>query len=107
MDSNVLTLVTIFLPLSSLWASASLDQRKKPSPGKKFQGKLLGRNGTATTGPFVDEKSLLGPLSPANTAASVSSQSDPPSPSNTHDQHGFVDLEAQKVIELGFQRAGI
>ncbi|KAL8770636.1 MAG: hypothetical protein Q9209_003704 [Squamulea sp. 1 TL-2023] len=106
MDSNVLTLVTIFLPLSSLWASASLDYRKKPSAKPDFHGKVLGSNGSSTTGPLVNEKSLAGPLSPTDTATSISSCSNPPSPSNARDQGLNVDLEAQKMVELGFRRNG-
>ncbi|KAL8665657.1 MAG: hypothetical protein Q9168_007659 [Polycauliona sp. 1 TL-2023] len=102
MDSNVLTLVTIFLPLSSLWASASLDYRKK-SLGQKplYPGKLLNSNGTGSTGPLIDEKRLAGPLpSPSTeTATWRSSQSNPPSPSNVRDQGIHVDLEAQSMVE--------
>ncbi|KAL8910466.1 MAG: hypothetical protein Q9171_004217 [Xanthocarpia ochracea] len=106
MDANVLTLVTIFLPLSSLWASASLDYRKKSSAKPIFHGKLLGSYGTATTGPLVGGKFLIGPLSPSETATSRSSQSPPPSPSNAHDQGIHLDLEAQKMAELGFRHEG-
>ncbi|KAL8853467.1 MAG: hypothetical protein Q9221_001625 [Calogaya cf. arnoldii] len=65
MDSNVLTLVTIFLPLSSLWASASVDNRKKSLEKPKFHGKIVGSNDTASTGPLINEKCLIGPLSPS------------------------------------------
>ncbi|KAL8676718.1 MAG: hypothetical protein Q9186_006784 [Xanthomendoza sp. 1 TL-2023] len=101
MDSNVLTLVTIFLPLSSLWASASLDHRpKKPTVEPKSHGRFLGSNDTAsTTGPLIDEKFLIVPLSPAKTTTTttITSQSNPSSPGNTSDSHDFVDLEAHKA----------
>ncbi|KAL8717033.1 MAG: hypothetical protein Q9225_005688 [Loekoesia sp. 1 TL-2023] len=96
MDSNVLSLVTIFLPLSSLWASASVDNRKRSSEKPKIHGKLLGSNGTATTGPLVDDKFLVGPLSPSETATTRTGHSSPPSLTNTHDHHIDFDLEAQK-----------
>ncbi|KAL8730940.1 MAG: hypothetical protein Q9166_003730 [cf. Caloplaca sp. 2 TL-2023] len=97
MDSNVLTLVTIFLPLSSLWASASLNHRKKPSTESRFHGQSLGSNGNVSTGPLIDEKLLIAPLSPSETATSRPSHSNPPSPTNNRDQNQHVDLEAQKV----------
>ncbi|KAI4231535.1 MAG: hypothetical protein LQ349_005551 [Xanthoria aureola] len=104
MDSNVLTLVTIFMPLSSLWASASLDYRKQSTGKPKFHGGiLLGSNGTASTGPLVDKKCLVGPLSPSETATSSSSQSNPPSPSNIRDQGVNVDLESQKMVVRGLR----
>ena len=104
MDSNVLTLVTIFMPLSSLWASASLDYRKQSTGKPKFHGGiLLGSNGTASTGPLVDKKRLVGPLSPSETATSSSSQSNPPSPSNIRDQGVNVDLESQKMVVRGLR----
>ncbi|KAL8995844.1 MAG: hypothetical protein Q9169_004496 [Polycauliona sp. 2 TL-2023] len=107
MDSNVLTLVTIFLPLSSLWASASLDYRKKPSEKPKYTGKLLVTSATGSTGPLINEKCLIGPLSPSETATSRSSHSNPPSPSNIRDQGIHVDLEAQKMVEANFRSSRV
>ncbi|KAI4174915.1 MAG: hypothetical protein LQ343_001942 [Gyalolechia ehrenbergii] len=95
-DSHVLTLVTIFLPLSSLWASASVDNRKRSLEQPMVHGKLLSSKSTATTGPLVGEKFLDGPLSPSATATTKTSNSSLPSPAKTHDQHINVDLEAQE-----------
>ncbi|KAL8762471.1 MAG: hypothetical protein Q9184_001554, partial [Pyrenodesmia sp. 2 TL-2023] len=53
MDSNVLTLVTIFLPLSSLWASSSVGNRRQLTPQPQLGDKLLGSGGTA--GPLLDD----------------------------------------------------
>ncbi|KAL8844942.1 MAG: hypothetical protein Q9176_000614 [Flavoplaca citrina] len=106
MDSNVLTLVTIFLPLSSLWASASLDYRRKSSKQPKLHENLLDSNGTASTGPLINEKLLIGPLSPSETATSRSSQSNPPSPNNIRDQGMHVDLEAQHMASPDLRRNG-
>ncbi|KAL8799026.1 MAG: hypothetical protein Q9182_006205 [Xanthomendoza sp. 2 TL-2023] len=105
MDSNVLTLVTIFLPLSSLWASASLDHHHhKPTAEPKHRhGKFLGNDNTASTGPLVDETFLIAPLTPTKTTTTTTtsrlSQSNPPSPKTPTHHHDFVDLEAQKADE--------
>ncbi|KAL8826600.1 MAG: hypothetical protein Q9170_007338 [Blastenia crenularia] len=96
MDSNVLSLVTIFLPLSSLWASSSVDNRKRELQLPPVQGKRLGSDGTAMTGPLVDEKLLIGPLSPSETATFGTSHSSPRSQTHTQNQHFEFDLEAQK-----------
>ncbi|KAL8818871.1 MAG: hypothetical protein Q9223_002590 [Gallowayella weberi] len=91
MDSNVLTLVSIFLPLSSLWASSSLDHRQKPTAKPKYHdGRFFGNDNTASTGPLVDETFLIVPVSPAKTTTSTK---------NTTDEHDLDDLEAQKSDE--------
>ncbi|KAI4137614.1 MAG: hypothetical protein L6R39_007190 [Caloplaca ligustica] len=96
MDSNVLSLVTIFLPLSSLWASASVDNRRRDAPKPQLHGRLLGGNGTATTGPLVGEDFLTGALCQSETATSRTSHSSLPSPANAHNETMYMDLEAQK-----------
>ena len=96
MDSNVLSLVAIFLPLSSLWASASVENRKQHREEPKIQNRLLGSNGTATTGPLIDESFLIGPLSPSETATLGTSQFSPSSPIKIYHRHEHIDLEAQK-----------
>ncbi|KAI4187372.1 MAG: hypothetical protein LQ348_004098 [Seirophora lacunosa] len=95
-DSNVLTLVIIFLPLSSLWASASVDNRRRHSPKPEVEGKLLNSNGTASTGPLIGEKFLNEPLTPSGTPTTRTSHSNPLSPANTLDKHVYTDLEAQQ-----------
>ncbi|KAL8902373.1 MAG: hypothetical protein Q9207_004757 [Kuettlingeria erythrocarpa] len=91
MDSNVLTLVAIFLPLSSLWASASVDNRRQGSPQPQLGGKMLGSGGTA--GPLLDDRFLNGPLSPSATTTTETNGSDAP---ETHVRDLNLDLEAQK-----------
>ncbi|KAL8763421.1 MAG: hypothetical protein Q9194_007352 [Teloschistes cf. exilis] len=110
MDSNVLSLVVIFLPLSSLWASASIDNGKRYPAQPKFHGKLLGSDGSdgsdrsAVTGPLVDEKFLIEPSSPSASATSKTSHLSLVDPTNA--THGCVDvdLEAQRLAEFGDQR---
>ncbi|KAI4248160.1 MAG: hypothetical protein LQ352_006005 [Teloschistes flavicans] len=106
MDSNVLSLVVIFLPLSSLWASASNDHRKRYTAQPKFHGKLLGSDGSALTGPLVGEQFLIEPLSPSATATSRTSHSSLVPPTNTKHGRDDADLEAQQLAELGHQRRG-
>ncbi|KAL8957408.1 MAG: hypothetical protein Q9193_005311 [Seirophora villosa] len=95
-DSNVLTFVIVFLPLSSLWASASIDNRKRHSPKPEVEGKFLSSNGTASTGPLIGEKFLSEPLTPSGTPTTRTSHSNPLSPANTIDKHMYTDLEAQE-----------
>ncbi|KAI4128989.1 MAG: hypothetical protein LQ341_006615 [Variospora aurantia] len=94
-DSNVLTLVTIFLPLSSLWASASVDNRRRDLPKPENHGKLRSRNSTATTGLLISEKFLSDPLASSESATTGTSHSNSPSAISTHDKHLYADLEAQ------------
>lgn len=79
MSSNVLTLVAIFLPLSSLWASASIRSRIQPSPGAEIRHAMLGSDQTGSTtagssGPLIREK-FGGPLSPAKSDMTATSKS--------------------------------
>lgn len=107
MDSNVLSLVVTFLPLSSLWASASIDNRKRYSAQPKFHGKLLGSDGSdgsAVTGPLVNEKFLIEPLSPSASATSKTSHLSLVDPTNATHGRVDVDLEAQRLAEFGDQR---
>lgn len=91
-----LTLVTIFLPLSSLWASASVDNRKKSSDQQNLHDKPAGSKDIAAVGPLIGGKFLNGPPSPSTTATTRTSNSSMPSPAKPHDQHYDFDLEAQK-----------
>ncbi|KAL8942578.1 MAG: hypothetical protein Q9216_001560 [Gyalolechia sp. 2 TL-2023] len=95
-NSHVLTLVTIFLPLSSLWASASVDDRKRSMEQQMGHGKLLRSDGTATPRPLIGAKFLDSPHSPSATATTRTSNSGLPSPTKPHDHHLDFDLEAQK-----------
>ncbi|KAL8708680.1 MAG: hypothetical protein Q9220_006505 [cf. Caloplaca sp. 1 TL-2023] len=100
MDANVISLVTIFLPLSSLWASASLDHRRKEPSQARLQGKLLGSHGSASTGPLIGDNFLIGPPSPSDTALSTFNSTNPSNHTKTHNTTVYMDLEAQKIAEL-------
>ncbi|KAL8951257.1 MAG: hypothetical protein Q9222_002759 [Ikaeria aurantiellina] len=106
MDANVVSLVTIFLPLSSLWASASVDNRRKERSEARSHGKLLGSHGSAFTGPLIGEKFLVGAPSPSDTTTSTSNSSNPASPTKTGNTTNYLDLEAQKIAELDNMRHG-
>ena len=65
MSSNVLTLVTIFLPLSSLWASTSVRNQLSPSPlndkvKATSRGRLVnGHTSMGSTGPLISHPILI------------------------------------------------
>ena len=93
MDSNVLTLVSIFLPLSSIWASSSgVDRAPATARQDRQQNHFDGLTGSAR--PLVNYKASSGPLSPSNTATTRTSSS-LPSPANPRQQAMYLDLEAQ------------
>ena len=50
MNSNVLTAVAIFLPLSSLWASASIDTRLQASKSGNVRRGITYGSGSGTSG---------------------------------------------------------
>ncbi len=96
MGSNVLTLVAIFLPLSSIWASSTVDSPQQNPSTPSFRRKLFGSYTSASSGPFADRKALAGPLSPASDAATARvSNPSLPSPARSDPQHIYSDLEAQ------------
>ncbi|MCJ1306190.1 hypothetical protein MMC08_009008 [Hypocenomyce scalaris] len=97
MDSNVLTLVSIFLPLSSIWASSSgVDHAPATARQDRQQNHFDGLTGSAR--PLVNYKASSGPLSPSNTATTCTSSS-MPSPANPRQQAMYLDLEAQGLEE--------
>lgn len=98
--SNALTCVAIFLPLSSLWASASLDSRFQASKEQNYGNKMIPSYLTASTGP-PDGKTSNNPLSPANTEITGASVSGAHSPHNTGQRQALGDLEAQGMVEAG------
>lgn len=65
--SNALTAVAIFLPLSSLWASASLDSRFGELKAQNFSPKIIPSYATRSSGLMEEGKDAKGPLSPSNT----------------------------------------
>jgi len=100
MNSYTLTAVALFLPLSSLWASASLDSRFRQSKQSIFSPQMIGSQGSRSTAPMVDRNNIAGPVSPANTSGTRIS-SGMASPGRL-DQHGlFRDLEAQGLAGTG------
>ncbi|KAI9880515.1 MAG: hypothetical protein M1830_002555 [Pleopsidium flavum] len=94
MGSNVLTLVAIFLPLSSIWASSSIDSHHRGSTNPDFPRKLFGSYASGSTGPLVDRKTFNGRLSPAETTNTRISNSSLPSPANAGQHNAYSDLEA-------------
>ena len=93
MDSNVLTLVTIFTPLSAMWAASSIGLDKPdPSPHvrhRKFFSK------SSSVGDYSDKKALDGPLSPSYGASTQASISLLPSPAHDRFLQVGTDLERQ------------
>lgn len=83
--SNVLTLVAIFLPLSSLWASANMSTRTTStsvpsspasnSNGFSFREKFFSNLSSGSAGPLITHKFFDGPLSPSTTVMTRRSQS--------------------------------
>ena len=99
MSSQVLTLVSIFLPLSSLWASASIGNRSQASSeGMKLRQKLFSGSSMGSSGPLVNGKAFHGPLSPASTARSGTSNATLAAPTQlTFQDIVGRDLEAQAL----------
>ncbi|MCJ1469425.1 hypothetical protein MMC07_008058 [Pseudocyphellaria aurata] len=105
MSSNVLTAVTIFLPLSSLWASANMSTRTQPtsvpstpaSKSTRFSLKKFFSNSSSSgsAGPLITHKIFEGPLSPSGTVMTRFSNSSIP-------MHGDIlrdDLEKQDLAD--------
>ncbi|KAK0515681.1 hypothetical protein JMJ35_001715 [Cladonia borealis] len=99
-SSNVLTSTAIFLPLSSLWASASLDSRFADSKAQNFSRKMITSYATGSSAPIANHETMKGPLSPANTDNTRASSHS----SNVHSGHqqlALEDLEAQGLAGTG------
>ena len=67
LSSNVLTLVTIFLPLSSLWAAAAVTARSQPTPSQLASPSNMNRSGNF-------RQRLLRSFTPGNTGLLVGLQ---------------------------------
>ena len=100
LDSFVLVSVALSLPLSSLWASASLDGRFRQSKQKNFGPQMIGSHGGRSTGPMIDRNGKGSPISPANTA-NTHAASDMSSPRRADQNGGLQDLEAQGLAGTG------
>ncbi|KAF6240344.1 hypothetical protein HO173_001955 [Letharia columbiana] len=98
--SNALTCVAIFLPLSSLWASASLDSRYQASKEQHYGNKMVPSSLSASTG-RPDGRTINGPLSPTNTENTGASGSGAHSPQNIGQRQALRDLEAQGMVDTG------
>lgn len=99
MSSWVLTSVCIFLPLSSLWASASIDARFQESKEQQFGRKILPNYATGST-TRASEKNSNNPLSPSHTVTTHIS-SNAASPRRDSQNMVFRDLEAQGLAGTG------
>ena len=100
MDSNILTLLSIFLPLSSMWASSTTDGAPAPSPKSKVRQKLLDSYASGSTGKTGTRKPSHGSLSSAGNTKTPSGDSPLSSPSDSSYQDGIMDLEAQNLASI-------
>lgn len=98
--SNALTCVAIFLPLSSLWASASLDSRFQASRERQFGNTMIPSNLLASAG-RPEGRTINGPLSPTTTENIGASGSGAYSPHYLGQRQALGDLEAQGMVEIG------
>ena len=106
MGSNVVTAVAIFLPLSSLWAAASVDSQFQASKEKNYgKNNMFVSGASASTGPSAYPKKNIGgprsPADPATTARLSGSTSSSPQAMNGV----FKDLEAQDLVEMGHAKS--
>lgn len=99
MSSEVITAVVIFLPLSSLWASASVESRFQDSKEKNFGNRLLGSNSSGFPATPAGKKGAFGSLaSPSDTATMTrTSGSATSSPRALGGPPLLKDLEAQNL----------
>ncbi|MCJ1383380.1 hypothetical protein MMC17_006493 [Xylographa soralifera] len=93
MDSNVLTLVSIFTPLSAMWAASSIGSDKPNSSPHARHRKFFSRS--SSVGDYSDKKAFDGPVSPSYGASTQASISPLPSPAHDRFLQVGVDLERQ------------
>ena len=94
MSSFTLTTTALFLPLSSLWASASLDSRFRQARDQSYGPQMFDSHGTRSTKPMLEQHKLQGPLSSTDSRNSHLT-SGLPSPRHELHHGGIEDLEAQ------------
>lgn len=95
--SLVMTLVAIFLPLSSLWASANISSRSQPTIDAEIRQNIVGSGGNKSSpAPFL-QRQPHGPGSPTNSENTRASENSV-LPRNHH-QNIDDDLEAQGLEE--------
>ncbi|KAI9792683.1 MAG: hypothetical protein M1816_001782 [Peltula sp. TS41687] len=66
LGTNVLTLVSIFLPLSSMWAATLVNGRKQEARNPHSQRKLFATRSSHSTGPFSERKDSKETITLAN-----------------------------------------
>ncbi|MCJ1402939.1 hypothetical protein MMC11_006160 [Xylographa trunciseda] len=93
MDSNILTLVSIFTPLSAMWAASSTGSDKPTSSPNAGHRKFF--SWSSSTGDYSNKKSFNGPLSPSYGASTQASTSPLPSPAHDRFLQVGIDLEKQ------------
>ena len=102
MASNVATAVAVFLPLSSLWASASLDSRYESSREARYrQGNGYGADISGSAKPVSRQNSAANAADTSIDASVSANERLSPSTLNALGEHGtFRDLEAQGLVKL-------
>ncbi|KAI9709819.1 MAG: hypothetical protein M1812_007611 [Candelaria pacifica] len=95
MGSNVLTLVAIFLPLSSMWASFSVENSSQASSSPDSHRKFLGSYSSGSTSTGSTSKPPNGTPSPTDTTFTHTSHTALPSPITATARDEEKDLEAQ------------
>ncbi|KAL9127011.1 MAG: hypothetical protein Q9217_004026 [Psora testacea] len=98
MSSNALTAVAIFLPLSSLWASASIDSRTSAS---KESRKVFANYPSGFSEPTTYRQTPSGPVSPAHTATTLRGSDSRSNPSSPGQHQFYSDLEKQGLAGNG------
>ena len=100
MSSFTLTSAALFLPLSSLWASASFSSRSRPSKAQ-FRGQEISESQESrSTMPMLEYHKLQDPLSRTDSLASRMTSGVPsPHYELRHESNG--DLEAQGLAGTG------
>lgn len=101
MSSNALTVVVLFLPLSSLWASAapSASGSHEPDTIANRRRKIFGRFQLGSGGTFLREKMLDSPSSINDTI--ISKESTVLSPVKASQAFVYTEPKAQDVVFRG------
>ncbi|KAI9705094.1 MAG: hypothetical protein M1836_006877 [Candelina mexicana] len=95
MGSNVLTLVAIFLPLSSMWASFSIDAPSQASSSPDSHRKIFGSYSSGSTHIGSASKPFSSTPSPTDTTFTQTNNSPNSSPVTATARNDENDLEAQ------------
>ena len=98
MSSNALTAVAIFLPLSSLWASASIDNR---ASALKQSHNVLANYPSGFSEATMCRKNISGNISPAHTATTLRGSGSGSSPCSPNQHQFYSDIEKQQLAGTG------